>query len=87
MGRRHRHFSKTQRWPRGTWEVLHVSQPSEKWKTKATRRCRLTLERLTGREARGVQAEDTACKRQTFLSLASGRRKQMSDIFSFSIQI
>ena len=44
-------------------------------------------ERVTGRKARGLQREEIACKCQTFLSLLSGRRKQTSDIFSFSIQI
>ena len=44
-------------------------------------------ERVTGRKARGLQMEEIACKCQTFLSLFSGRRKQTSDIFSFSIQI
>ena len=41
-------------------------------------------ERLTGRKARGLQREEIACKCQTFLSLLSSRRKQTSDIFSFS---
>ena len=46
-------------------------------------------ERLTGRKARGLQIEEIASKRQTFLSLLSGRRTQTSNIFffSFSIQI
>ena len=44
-------------------------------------------ERVTGRKARGLQMEEIACKCQTFLSLLSGRRKQTSNIFSFSIQI
>ena len=44
-------------------------------------------ERVTGRKARGLQMEEIACKCQTFLSLLSARRKQSSDIFSFSIQI
>ena len=44
-------------------------------------------ERVTGRKARGLQTEEIACKCQTFLSLLSSRRKQTSDIFSFSIQI
>ena len=44
-------------------------------------------ERVTGRKAQGLQMEEIACKCQTFLSLLSGRRKQTSDIFSFSIQI
>ena len=44
-------------------------------------------ERVTGRKARGLQIEEIACKCQTFLSLLSGRRKQTSNIFSFSIQI
>ena len=44
-------------------------------------------ERVTGRKARGLQREEIACKCQTFLSLLSSRRKQTSDIFSFSIQI
>jgi len=38
-------------------------------------------ERVTGRKARGLQAEEIACKCQTFLSLISGRRKQTSEIF------
>ena len=46
-----------------------------------------TYERVTGRKARGLQMEEIACKCQTFLSLLSGRRKQTSNIFSFSIQI
>ena len=41
-------------------------------------------ERVTGRKARGLQMEEIACKRQTFLSLLSGRRKQTSDIFFLS---
>ena len=44
-------------------------------------------ERVTGRKARGLQTEEIGCKCQTFLSLLSARRKQASDIFSFSIQI
>ena len=44
-------------------------------------------ERVTGRKARSLQKEEIAYKRQTFLSLLSGRRKQTSDIFFFSIQI
>ena len=36
---------------------------------------------------RGLQMEEIACKCQTFLSLLSSRRKQTSNIFSFSIQI
>ena len=47
----------------------------------------LVSERVTGRKARGLQTEEIACKCQTFLSLLSGRRKQTSNIFSFSIQI
>ena len=47
----------------------------------------LPFERVTGRKARGLQMEEIACKCQTFLSLLSSRRKQTSDIFSFSIQI
>ena len=46
-----------------------------------------TDERVTGRKARGLQMEEIACKCQTFFSLLSGRRKQTSNIFSFSIQI
>ena len=49
--------------------------------------CPLSRERVTGRKARGLQMEEVACKCQTFLSLLSGRRKQTSNIFSFSIQI
>ena len=44
-------------------------------------------ERVTGRKARGLQMDEIACKCQTFFSLLSDRRKQTSDIFSFSIQI
>ena len=44
-------------------------------------------ERVTGRKSRGLQMEEIAYKGQTFLSLLSGRRKQTSNIFSFSIQI
>ena len=44
-------------------------------------------EKVTGRKARGLQMEEIACKCQTFLSLLIRRRKQSSDIFSFSIQI
>ena len=44
-------------------------------------------ERVTGRKARDLQMEEIACKCQTFLSLLSGRRKQTSDIFFFSMQI
>ena len=44
-------------------------------------------ERVTGRKARGLQMEEIACKCQIFFSLLSGRRKQTSDIFSFSIHI
>ena len=41
-----------------------------------------TFERVTGRKARGLQTEETACKCQTFLSLLRGRkRKQTSNIF------
>ena len=43
--------------------------------------------RVTGRKAKGLQTEEIACKCQTFLSLLSGRRKQTSDIFFFSMQI
>ena len=42
---------------------------------------RVQTERVTGRKARGLQAEEIACKCQTFLSLLSDRRKQTSDIF------
>ena len=45
------------------------------------------IERVTGRKARVLQMEEIACKCQTFLSLLSGRRKQTSNIFSFSTQI
>ena len=48
---------------------------------------KVTIERVTGRKARGLQIEEIACKCQTFLSLLSGRRTQTSNIFSFSIQI
>ena len=37
------------------------------------------FERVTGRKARGLQMEEIGCKCQTFfLSLLSGRRKQIS---------
>ena len=44
-------------------------------------------ERVTGRKARGLQMEEIGCKYQTFFSVLSSRRKQTSDMFSFSIQI
>ena len=44
----------------------------------------LCHDRVTGRKARGLQTEEIGCKCQTFLSLLSSRRKQTSDIFSFS---
>ena len=40
-------------------------------------------ERVTGRKARGLQAEEIACKCQTFLSLLSGRRKQTNEQYFF----
>ena len=40
-----------------------------------------SIERVTGRKAKGLQTEKIACKCQTFLSLLSSRRKQTSDIF------
>ena len=40
-----------------------------------------SIERVTGRKARGLQTEEIGCKCQTFLSLLSGRRKQTGDIF------
>ena len=40
-------------------------------------------ETVTGRKARGLQTEEMGCKCQTFLSLLSSRRKQVSDIFFF----
>ena len=46
-----------------------------------------SIERVTGRKARGLQNEEGASKCQTFFSVLSGRRKQTSYIFSFSIQI
>ena len=39
------------------------------------------IERVTGRKARGLQTEEIGCKRETFLSLLSSRRKQTSNIF------
>ena len=39
------------------------------------------VEKVTGRKARGLQMEEIGCKRQTFLSLLSSRRKQTSNIF------
>ena len=44
-------------------------------------------QRVIGRKARGLQKEEIACKCQTFLSLLSGRRKQISEFFFYSIQI
>ena len=44
----------------------------------------VSIERVTGRKARGLQMEEIACKYQTFfflISLLSSRRKQTSDIF------
>ena len=42
----------------------------------------LDYERVTGRKARGLQMEETGCKRQTFfLSLLSSMRKQTSVTF------
>ena len=46
----------------------------------------LTSERVTGRKDRGLQTEEIGCKCQTFLSLLSGRRRQTSNIFFFSIK-
>jgi len=44
-------------------------------------------ERVTGRKARGLQREEIACKRQTFLSLLRGNRKQivifLSSLYKF----
>ena len=41
------------------------------------------VDRVTGRKARGLQREETGCKCQTFfLSLLSGRRKQICYFFS-----
>ena len=48
---------------------------------------RESFPRQVDRKARGLQMEEIACKCQTFLSLLSGKRKQTSNIFSFSIQI
>ena len=48
---------------------------------------RACTEKVIGRKARGLQTEEIACKCQTLLSLLSDKRKQTSDIFSFSIQI
>ena len=42
-------------------------------------------ERVTGRMARGLQTEEMGCKRQTFLSLLKGGRKQTSNIFPPSL--
>ena len=47
----------------------------------------LEAERVKGRKARGLQMEEIGYKCQIFLSLLRGRRKQISNIFSFSIQI
>jgi len=44
-------------------------------------------ERVTCRKARGLQTEEIAYECLTYLSILSGRRKQTSDTFSFSIQI
>ena len=38
-------------------------------------------ERVTGRKARDLQMEEIGCKCKTFLSLLSGRRKQISVFF------
>ena len=46
---------------------------------------RLQTERVTGRKARDLQTEEIACKCLTFLSLLHSRRKQTSNIFSFSM--
>ena len=43
---------------------------------------RATGEKVTGRNARGLQMEEIGCKCQTFLSLLSGRRKQTTVFFS-----
>ena len=48
---------------------------------------RWTFKRVIGRKAKGLQTEEIAYKCQTFLSLLSCRRKQTSNIFSFSTQI
>ena len=40
-----------------------------------------SVEKVTGRKARGLQTEEIGCKCQTFLSLVSTRRKQTSIIF------
>ena len=60
------------------WEIPWTEEPG---------RLQSMGERVTRRKARGLQTEEIACKCQTFLSPLSGRRKQTSDIFSFSIQI
>ena len=66
---------------RRAWQHTPVCLPGESPQTEEPG------ERVTGRKARGLQTEEIACKCQTFLSLLSGRRKQTSYIFSFSIQI
>ena len=46
----------------------------------------LDRERVTGRKARGLQAEEIGCKSQTFFSLSSaagGNQLQASDFFFF----
>ena len=65
----------------------HISGRCGALEAGVVRRMRPESERVTGRKARGLQMEEIACKCQTFLSLLSGRRKQTSNIFSFSIQI
>ena len=40
-----------------------------------------TIERVTGRKARGLQTEEIGCKCQTFLSLLSSKRKQTAIFF------
>ena len=64
-----------------SWEMLG-------WMTQAgiktgRRNNTLRYERVTGRKARGLHTEEIGCKRQTFLSLLSRRRKQTRDFFFF----
>ena len=73
--------------PQGHLLPKHTSAPQGPRVTHVGNKLWDTSERVTGRKARGLQIEEVACKCQTFLSLLSGRRKQTSNIFSFSIQI
>ena len=67
--------------------VVVIRNPPTNKQMQETQAPSWVSERVTGRKARGLQMEEIACKCQTFLSLLSSRRKQTSNIFSFSIQI